>query len=193
MRARRFVIATGSSPAVPEIPGLDSGVYLTNETIFDLRERPEHLIIIGAGCVGLEMAQAFRRLGSSVTVLEAALPLANDDPECVAILVDCLEREGIVIRSGVNVIGIVRADRVVTAIDRAAGAEQTITGAICWLPPGEGRPSTVSISTLRGSADRSGIAVDRKLQPPTVESTRSEIARLVMQRLRTRPIIMLAW
>ena len=70
IRARRFVIATGSSPAVPQIPGLDSGVYLTNETIFDLRERPEHLIIIGAGCVGLEMAQAFRRLGSSVTVLE---------------------------------------------------------------------------------------------------------------------------
>ena len=85
IRARRFVIATGSTPAVPPIPGLDSGPYLTNETIFDLKERPEHLIIIGAGPVGLEMAQAFRRLGSSVTVLEAARPLANDDPECVAI------------------------------------------------------------------------------------------------------------
>ena len=72
IRARRFVIATGSTPAVPPIPGLDSGPYLTNESIFDLKERPEHLIIIGAGSVGLEMAQAFRRLGSSVTVLEAA-------------------------------------------------------------------------------------------------------------------------
>ena len=76
IRARRFVIATGSAPAVPPIPGLDSGPFLTNENVFDLKERPEHLIVIGAGPVGLEMAQAFRRLGSSVTVLEAARRLA---------------------------------------------------------------------------------------------------------------------
>jgi pyruvate/2-oxoglutarate dehydrogenase complex dihydrolipoamide dehydrogenase (E3) component len=128
IRARRFVIATGSAPAVPSIPGLDTGAYLTNETIFDLEERPEHLIIIGAGSVGLEMAQAFRRLGSSVTVLEAARPLANDDPECVAILLGALEREGVVIRSGVNIIGISRIANVVTATIEIAGAEQTITG-----------------------------------------------------------------
>src|SRR5262249_31443710 len=74
IRARRFVIASGSSPSVPAIPGLEATPYLTNETVFDLTTRPEHLVIIGAGPVGLELAQAFRRLGAAVTVLEAQAP-----------------------------------------------------------------------------------------------------------------------
>ena len=84
-------------------PGDRQRPYLTNETVFDLTELPERLIVIGAGPIGLEMAQAFRRLGSEVTVLEAATPLAKDDPECAAIVLDRLEREGVVIRSGVKV------------------------------------------------------------------------------------------
>ena len=128
IRARRFVIATGSKPALPAIPGLDSGPYLTSESIFDLTERPEHLIIIGAGSTGLELAQGFRRLGSSVTVLEAAQPLGKDDPECAAVVLTQLEREGVVIRSGVNVVGIAHAGRTVTATIESGGAEQTITG-----------------------------------------------------------------
>ena len=63
IEARRIVIATGSSPFVPPIPGLDSVPYETNETLFDLREKPDHLLVIGAGPIGLEMAQAHRRLG----------------------------------------------------------------------------------------------------------------------------------
>ena len=82
IRARRFVVATGSSAAMPPIPGLDSGPYLTNESIFDLTALPQHLIVIGGGPIGLEMAQAFRRLGSDVTVCEALRPFAKDDPEC---------------------------------------------------------------------------------------------------------------
>ena len=70
--------------------------YLTNETIFELKRCPEHLIIIGAGPIGLELAQAHRRLGAKVTVLEAATPLAKDDPECAAIVLEHLAREGIV-------------------------------------------------------------------------------------------------
>ena len=77
IKARRFVIATGSSPAMPPIPGLDEMPYLTNETVFELATRPEHLIVIGGGPIGLELAQAFRRLGAEVTVLEAAAPLAQ--------------------------------------------------------------------------------------------------------------------
>ena len=77
--ARRFVVATGSSPSLPPIAGLDAVPYLTNETVFDLTVRPQHLIVIGAGAIGLELAQAFRRLGAAVTVLEAAEPLARED------------------------------------------------------------------------------------------------------------------
>jgi pyruvate/2-oxoglutarate dehydrogenase complex dihydrolipoamide dehydrogenase (E3) component len=106
IRARRFVIATGSVPALPPISGLEQGSYLTNETIFDIATLPKHLIVIGGGPIGLELAQAFRRLGSAVTVLEAAQPLAKDDPECAAIVVDSLERDGVVIRAGVKAAGV---------------------------------------------------------------------------------------
>ena len=165
IRARRFVIATGSAPAVPPIAGLDSGPFLTNESIFDLKERPEHLIIVGAGPVGLELAQAFRRLGSSVTVLEAAQPLANDDPECVAILLDRLEREGIVIRCGVNVIGIAHAGSTVTATIEATGAEQTITGSHLLVAAGR-RPviDGLGLDAAGIRYDRRGIVVNRKLK-----------------------------
>jgi pyruvate/2-oxoglutarate dehydrogenase complex dihydrolipoamide dehydrogenase (E3) component len=165
IRARRFVIATGSTPAMPPIPGLDGGPYLTNESIFDLKERPEHLIIIGAGSIGLEMAQAFRRLGSSVTVLEAARPLGKDDPECVAILLDRLEREGVVVRGGVNVIGIEQAGHAVTATIEAAGAEQTITGSHLLIAAGR-RPTIdgLELDAAGIRYDRSGIVVNRKLK-----------------------------
>ncbi|HEY9037447.1 MAG TPA: FAD-dependent oxidoreductase [Roseovarius sp.] len=93
--ARRIVIATGSSPLVPPIPGLDAVPYLTNETLFDLRERPGHLLIVGGGPIGMEMAQAHRRLGCDVTVIEGAKALANDDPETAAIVLDTLRGEGI--------------------------------------------------------------------------------------------------
>ncbi|MDA5095467.1 FAD-dependent oxidoreductase [Aliiroseovarius sp. KMU-50] len=95
IKARRFVIATGSSPLVPPIPGLDEVPYLTNEQIFDLEEKPDHLLIIGAGPIGLEMAQAHRRLGCDVTVIEGARALGKDDPEMAAQLLEALRDEGI--------------------------------------------------------------------------------------------------
>lgn len=95
--ARRIIIATGSSPFVPPVPGLDNVPYHTNETIFELRERPEHLLIIGGGPIGMEMAQAHRRLGSKVTVIEGAKALGKDDPEMTAIVLENLRAEGIAI------------------------------------------------------------------------------------------------
>ncbi|GGE36820.1 dihydrolipoamide dehydrogenase [Actibacterium pelagium] len=95
IQARRFVVATGSSPFVPPIPGLDVVPFETNETIFDLRERPDHLIVIGGGPIGLEMAQAHRRLGSKVTVLEGLKALGKDDPELAAIALENLRAEGV--------------------------------------------------------------------------------------------------
>jgi pyruvate/2-oxoglutarate dehydrogenase complex dihydrolipoamide dehydrogenase (E3) component len=95
--ARRIVIATGSSPLVPPIPGLSDVPYLTNETLFDLREKPDHLLIIGGGPIGMEMAQAHRRLGCEVTVIEGAKALGKDDPEMAAVVLDHLRHEGIAI------------------------------------------------------------------------------------------------
>lgn len=93
--ARRVVIATGSSPLVPPIPGLDSVPYETNETLFEQRDQPEHLLIVGGGPIGMEMAQAQRRLGARVTVIEGAKALGRDDPETAAVLLDALRAEGI--------------------------------------------------------------------------------------------------
>ena len=103
VRARRFVIATGSRPFVPPIDGLEEVSYVTNETIFDLPRRPTHLIIIGGGPIGMEMAQAFSRLGSRVTVLEAGRVLGKDDPEIAALLVESLRLEGVDIRENARI------------------------------------------------------------------------------------------
>lgn len=108
IRARRFVIATGSRPAMPDVPGIADVEALTNETIFDLTERPRHLLVLGAGPIGLELAQAHARLGSKVTVIEANAALGREDPEAAAVVVTALRREGIDVRERLSV---ARAER----------------------------------------------------------------------------------
>jgi pyruvate/2-oxoglutarate dehydrogenase complex dihydrolipoamide dehydrogenase (E3) component len=103
IQAKQFVIATGSRATVSPIPGIDETDYLSNETLFDNTVLPDHLIIIGAGPIGMEMAQAHRRLGAKVTVLERIRALPNDDPDLTAIVVNTLVNEGITIREEVGV------------------------------------------------------------------------------------------
>src|SRR5215472_7015255 len=103
IRPRRFVIATGSHPAVPALSGLDGVPYLTNETIFANRELPEHLIVIGGGPIGIEIAQAYRRLGAEVTVLDIGPLLPRDDPELVALLAQRLASEGTALRPRIEI------------------------------------------------------------------------------------------
>lgn len=93
--AKHFVIATGSSPFIPPIPGLEDAPYLTNETIFENRRRPDHLIVIGGGPIGIELAQAHRRLGSRASIVEADAILNRDDPEAVEIVRESLKRDGV--------------------------------------------------------------------------------------------------
>eukprot|EP01035_Chromulina_nebulosa_P032805 gene32805-43848_t len=81
VEARKFVIATGSRAMIPPIPGLDVTPHLTNETIFELKTLPERLIVLGGGPIGVELGQAFRRLGSQVVILEAEAILGREDPE----------------------------------------------------------------------------------------------------------------
>ena len=95
LSARHFVACTGAEPVIPPIPGLDRVSYLTYESIFDLTRLPAKLIVIGAGATGVELAQAFARLGSSVTLIEQGpSPLPGADPEAVAIVQRSLEADG---------------------------------------------------------------------------------------------------
>jgi pyruvate/2-oxoglutarate dehydrogenase complex dihydrolipoamide dehydrogenase (E3) component len=109
--ARRIVVATGSRAGVPPIPGLEAVPFFTNESIFRNTTLPSHLIIIGGGPIGLEMAQAHRRLGAQVTVLEAQEPLGRDDPELAAVVIEALKNEGVAIRAQARI----------ERIDKAAG------------------------------------------------------------------------
>lgn len=95
IRARLFVIATGSRAAVPPIPGLDRVPFFTNENIFEKDFLPPHLIVIGGGPVGVELAQAHRRLGCEVTLVEAATLLPREDPDAVAVVHEALARDGV--------------------------------------------------------------------------------------------------
>ncbi len=103
IRARRFVVATGSSAFVPPIPGLDQVPYLTNENIFDNTRKMKHLVVIGGGPIGMEMAQAHSRLGVEVTVLEGMKALGQADPELSAIVLEKLRNEGLSIVEGAMV------------------------------------------------------------------------------------------
>lgn len=163
IQARRFVIATGSLPIVPPVSGLEQIPYLTNETVFETRERPKHLIIIGGGPIGLELAQAFRRLGSEVTVLEMAQPLGKEDPECAAIVLDALAREGITVRSGVKVER-VRRLRARIEVVLAGSTEETIQGTDLLVAAGR-RPNigNLDLDAARIKYGPDGIVVNKRL------------------------------
>lgn len=114
IKARRIVIATGSSPLVPPIPGLADVAYFTNENIFDLRDKPDHLLIIGGGPIGMEMAQAHIRLGSKVTVIEGQSALGKDDPEAAAVVLHQMRAEGVEIVENAMARNISQSGKVIT-------------------------------------------------------------------------------
>ena len=140
IKARRVVIATGSSPAIPAISGLERVAFLTNDTVFDLKTCPQHLIVVGAGPMGLELAQAFRRLGAAVTVLEAGTPLKREDAECARILLDQLVAEGVVLRQGVSIAHVEASGAGVAVVLGGAGGQggdhERITGSDLLIATG---------------------------------------------------------
>ncbi|MDR3421184.1 MAG: FAD-dependent oxidoreductase [Xanthobacteraceae bacterium] len=165
IKAHRFVIATGSSPVIPAIPGLAVTPHLTEETVFQLREVPRHLIVIGAGPVGLELAQAFRRFGSEVTVLEAATPLAGADPEVAAVVLHALTREGIELRSGVEVAKVGRALAKVQVTLASETGTDTIEGSYLLVTAGR-RPDIddLNLDAAKIRTDEHGLVLDRSLR-----------------------------
>lgn len=165
IKARRFVIAAGSAPVVPPIPGLDHVPYHTNETIFDNRAAPSHLLVIGGGPVGMEMAQAHRRLGSQVTVIEMASILGLDDPELVDVVRTRLRSEGIEILEQVKVTAVEKhGDGIAVKLDDG-GSVTRITGSDVLVAAGRA-PNVANLGLAEAGIDHSpaGIAVDARLR-----------------------------
>ena len=166
IKARRFVVATGSRALVPPIPGLDRVDYLTNESLFDQTRRPGHLIVVGGGPIGMEMAQAHRRLGSDVTVIEAFKALGKDDPELASIVLDRIREDGVDIREGTKVVSVEpRGKTGVRVIVDADGEQSHVDGT--HLLVAAGRAANVDNLGLEEAGidfDRKGIKVTRALR-----------------------------
>ena len=166
IRARRFVVATGSSPLLPPIPGLDSVPFLTNETVFDNPTRTEHLIVLGGGPVGVELAQAHRRLGARVTVLEMARLLGAADPELSEIVRVALLREGIEISEGAKVTAVRCGDRGSPIVScQEAGTTREIAGSHLLVAAGR-RPNVdgLGLEAAGVEYDARGVQVDSRLR-----------------------------
>jgi pyruvate/2-oxoglutarate dehydrogenase complex dihydrolipoamide dehydrogenase (E3) component len=162
IRSKRIVLATGSRPTLPPIAGLAETPHFTNETIFANRTLPTHLLVIGGGPIGIEMAQAFRRLGAQVTVLEAATLLAKDDPELAALVIARLRAEGVDLREGAK---IERVERTLAGVAALLSDGTRIAGS--HLLVAAGRSPTVEGLDLEKAAiayTRHGITVNAALR-----------------------------
>lgn len=160
--ARRVVIASGSSPLVPPIPGLSNVPFVTNETLFDQRGKPDHLLIIGGGPIGMEMAQAHVRLGCKVTVIEGQRALGKDDPELAKVVLDSLRDEGVEIAEGAMV-SAVRGQG--GAIEVATQTGSTFKGSHLLMAVGrKANTDSLNLAAAGIETSRSGIQVDDQLR-----------------------------
>jgi pyruvate/2-oxoglutarate dehydrogenase complex dihydrolipoamide dehydrogenase (E3) component len=155
LRADRIFINVGGRALVPPIPGLEQAPYLTNSSMMDVNFLPPHLVVLGGSYIGLEFAQAYRRFGSEVTVVELAPRLiAREDEDVSRAVADILKEEGIDIRLGSKVVGMEKlGDKIAVNIE-AAGTRSQVTGSHLLLAIGR-RPNTDDLGL-----DKAGIAAD---------------------------------
>jgi pyruvate/2-oxoglutarate dehydrogenase complex dihydrolipoamide dehydrogenase (E3) component len=160
--ARRIVIATGSRAGVPPIPGITDVPFFTNDTIFKNRTLPKHLIVIGGGPIGMEMALAHRRLGADVTVLEAFQPLGKDDPELAEVVLSSLKAEGITIRGGIK---IERIEKTKSGLRVIAADSEIIEGSHLLIAAGR-VPNVDQLALEKAGVEftKRGITVDNSLR-----------------------------
>jgi pyruvate/2-oxoglutarate dehydrogenase complex dihydrolipoamide dehydrogenase (E3) component len=167
IKARRFVIATGSRPSLPPIPGLAELPVLTNETVFGLSRRPDRLLVIGGGPIGCELAQAHRRLGAEVTVLEAARILPREDEEAAGVVRRKLLAEGVDIREGAHIL---RAEArgkggVSLVLAGADGMEEAVSGSHVLVAAGRKAVTDgLCLEAAGVGTDGRGITVDAGLR-----------------------------
>ncbi len=177
LRARRFLIATGSRAAVPPIPGLEDAGYFTHAEAFDRDTIPGSLAVIGGGPIGVELAQAYRRLGADVTVVELLDRLmVREEPELADLLTSRLRDEGIRIRTG----------RIVTRVDRAGNRRRVTIAPPATAeagPGGEGRAETFDVDEVLVAAGRAPNTEDLGLDAAGVETAAGWVT--VDSRLRT--------
>ncbi len=165
IRPRRIVLATGSSPAVPPIPGLDTVPYMTNETVFDSTSAPGHLIVIGGGPVGVELAQAHRRLGARVTLLEMSTVLGRDDPELAELVKLQLRRDGVDIREGVEIGAVEATSGGISVRVTGAPRAETIEGTDLLVAAGRrANVDGIGLDQAGIAHSAAGIEVDRRLR-----------------------------
>lgn len=165
VQAKRFVIATGSRASVPPIDGIADVPFFTNETIFENRTCPDHLIIIGGGPIGLEMAQAYRELGAKVTVIEMFTILPKDDPDLVAVIRDEIETAGISLYEKVKTKRIEPHDDQIRVMIERDGTEITIEGSHLLVATGR-KPTVDNLGLDEADVTYSprGIEVDNRLR-----------------------------
>jgi pyruvate/2-oxoglutarate dehydrogenase complex dihydrolipoamide dehydrogenase (E3) component len=165
IKARRFVIATGSSPEIPSIEGLSEVPYFTNETIFANREKLEHLLVLGAGPIGLELAQAHLRLGSRVTVLEGLKALSSSDPEMSELVLERLTAEGMDIREGVQIVRVAGAMGAIDVHVLERGAHRLVQGTHLLLATGRtANVAGLNLEAARIKYDKRGVKVNAGLK-----------------------------
>jgi pyruvate/2-oxoglutarate dehydrogenase complex dihydrolipoamide dehydrogenase (E3) component len=164
VKARRFVIATGSTAALPPIEGLDTVPYLTNETIFANSKRPDHLLVIGGGPIGTEMAQAHRRLGSRVTIVEAFKFLSKEDPEIVALLRKRLIDEGIEIIEGATVKNVLKNGDILEATLDKDGSPTLKVSHILVAAGRRPRTEALDLDKAGVAVGARGIVVDHRMR-----------------------------
>jgi pyruvate/2-oxoglutarate dehydrogenase complex dihydrolipoamide dehydrogenase (E3) component len=156
VESEKIFIDVGGRPTVPPIPGLDSVPYLTNETVMELTALPEHLLILGAGYIGLEFAQMFRRYGSRVTILHRGPQIVStEDPEVSSELQKALEAEGIQFVLSAETERVESKSPNVILAYRTAGKSTTINGSHLLVATGR-RPNTDDLGL-----DKAGIVTDK--------------------------------
>jgi pyruvate/2-oxoglutarate dehydrogenase complex dihydrolipoamide dehydrogenase (E3) component len=165
LRARWFVVATGSRAIIPKLPGMDPSNLLTNDTIFGLRDKPDHLVIIGGGPIGIEMAVAHRRLGARVTVIERFSILPHDEPELVEALRTVLRLDGITLLESTEIASIEHLPGSVVVRFKNGDPDVAITGSHLLVAAGR-QPVLEDLRLdLAGVAhDLKGIGVDGRLR-----------------------------
>lgn len=166
LRFRRAVIATGARAAVPQIPGIEEAGYHTNETIFTLTERPDHLVVIGAGPIGCELAQSFARLGSAVTLLDRETRiLPRDDADAARIVQESLRKDGVVLEFGVQLERVERQNGATRVLVSRDGKRFSVTGDALLVAAGRApNIGDLGLEVAGVAAVRRGVVVDDRLR-----------------------------